>query len=317
MALLTQVAAIQLELTIGRPQSNIDKCLSKLEQAFRQGNQFVALPEFASTPICLNAEVQEGILFPHNAFVDGLLSLCCQYGAAAGGSYLEQRGSRVYNTYAFVDQAGQLFKHDKDIPTMVESAFYQGGSSDRLLNTANGPIGVAMCWEMIRTATVHQLRNRVDLIMAGTHWWTEPGWRFPATLLRKAHRRNLALLTQAPSTLSRLTGAPVVHASQIGQLKGRFAVTPGFSLPMSTQLLGQSQIVNNRGEVLAALSAEDGEGIISAHIEMSNAGASLQPTGHFWNAPMPWETRLLWAQQNAACAPMYVNRHSGQSGLGH
>ena len=303
-----KVAAVQMRLEIGQPVSNIDKCLSQLEVAFRQGRQFVALPEFVSTPICLVDGVEDGILQPQNAFVDGLVDLCKQYGACAGGSYLEARDGQVFNTYAFVDQQAHVFKHDKDIPTMVESAFYTGGTSDRLLETGSGRIGVAMCWEMIRTRTVKRLAHQADLIMAGSHWWSEPGWPIPFGLLQKAHERNLALMRSAPSGLSRMTGAPVIHAAHIGVLTGRFAVTPRLSVPMTTNLLGQTQIVNNRGAVVAALSAEDGEGIIYADIEIGNIGYAAKPHGEFWNTPIPWETRLVWAHQNRVCSSIYEGR---------
>ena len=206
---------------------------------------------------------------------------------------------------AFVDATGHVFRHDKDIPTMVESAFYVGGTSDRLLQTGVGRVGVAMCWEMIRTRTVMRLANEADLIMAGTHWWTEPGWRFPRRLLAKAHQRNLRLLTDAPRRLARMTGAPVIHASQVGRLEGRFALTRSMSVPMTTMLLGQSQIVSSRGDVLASRSAEDGEGLLMAEIDLGNAGASMSPRPGFWNTALPWETRALWWHQNHVCAARY------------
>lgn len=165
---IQKVAAIQIELVIGNPELNIVKCLSRLEEALKNGAQYVALPEFISTPICLVEGVNKGILNPQNHLVDGLISLCRKYGAAAGGSYLENRNGAVHNTYTFVDKHGTLFKHDKDIPTMVEQAFYIGGTSDRVFNSASGRIGVAMCWEMIRSQTVARLVNQVDIILAGT-----------------------------------------------------------------------------------------------------------------------------------------------------
>ena len=48
-----KVAALQLSLEIGRVPNNVDKCLSQLEKALKAGAEIVALPEFASTPICL------------------------------------------------------------------------------------------------------------------------------------------------------------------------------------------------------------------------------------------------------------------------
>lgn len=57
---------------------------------------------------------------------------------------------------------------------MWENCYYIGGSDDGILETTAGNIGVALCWEFMRTRTVRRLLNRVDLVVGGSCWWTIP-----------------------------------------------------------------------------------------------------------------------------------------------
>ena len=74
-----------------------------------------------------------------------------------------KRGEDVFNTYVLVDRDGAVHMHNKDLPTMVENAYYTGGSDDGLVSTSQGSVGIAVCWETIRTATVRRLRGKVGL----------------------------------------------------------------------------------------------------------------------------------------------------------
>jgi predicted amidohydrolase len=60
---------------------------------------------------------------------------------------------------------------------MWEHYFYEGGDpiDTGVLGTYdNTRIGAAVCWEFMRTMTARRLRNQVDVIMAGSCWWSIP-----------------------------------------------------------------------------------------------------------------------------------------------
>jgi predicted amidohydrolase len=303
---IQKVAAIQMEGRVADLRYNIAQAGDLLEQALRGGAQIVALPEFFTTPIVLDDRLFGCSVAENNPALDMLKSLAAQHGAMIGGSYLAKRGDDVFNTYVLVDHDGVVHMHDKDLPTMVENAYYTGGSDDGLVSTSEGSVGIAVCWETIRTATVRRLRGRVDLLMTGSHWWSEPGWRFPRWLMDQTHRDNLAMMAAAPSRLSRMIGAPVLHAAHVGIVEGKFAITPNLRVGTKTQLMGETQIVDRTGSVLGRMGIDDGPGFITADIEIGAVKYSLEPAQNFWSLDLPMTFRLFWAQQNAATRPLYT-----------
>lgn len=235
-----------------------------------------------------------------------IVALAKRYGAMIGGSYLSKRGEDVFNSYVLVDRDGNVQIHDKDLPTMVENAYYKGGSDDGLVATAHGDVGIAVCWETIRTATVTRLSGKVDLLMTGSHWWSEPGWAFPRWLYNHIHSQNLAMMGAAPSRLARMIGAPVLHAAHVGTLNGRFALAPGVNVRTATRLMGETQIVDGRGQIQSRMGIDDGAGLVMADIEIGRVGPSLEPAQAFWSLDLPMLFRLFWAQQNSVSRPLYA-----------
>jgi predicted amidohydrolase len=303
---IQKVAAIQLEGRVADIRYNIAQAGDLLEKALRGGAQIVALPEFFTTPIVLDERLFGCSVAVENPALDMLKSLAASHCASIGGSYLAKRGDDVFNTYVLVDRDGAVHKHDKDLPTMVENAFYTGGNDDGLVTASQGSIGIAVCWETIRTATVRRLQGKVDLLMTGSHWWSEPGWRFPRWLMDQTHRQNLNMMAAAPSRLSRMIGAPVLHAAHVGTVEGRFAITPNIRIDTKTRLMGETQIVDSTGTVLARMGIDDGPGLISADIKIGQVPHSLEPAQDFWSLDLPLTFRLFWAQQNAATRPLYA-----------
>src|SRR5690606_8467483 len=95
-----------------------------LVQAIRQGAQVVALPEFFTTPIVQDRRIWSCALPPENAALDLLRRFAREHGVLIGGSYLEKRGEDIYNCYVLVRPDGSVSRHDKDLPTMIENAYY-------------------------------------------------------------------------------------------------------------------------------------------------------------------------------------------------
>ncbi|MDO9453902.1 MAG: carbon-nitrogen hydrolase family protein [Stagnimonas sp.] len=300
-----KVAAIQMQGRVADLRYNIAQAGDLLVKALRNGAQIVALPEFFTTPIILDERLFACSVAESNPALDMLKSLAKEYGAMIGGSYLAMRDGDVFNTYVLVDRDGTVHLHDKDLPTMVESAYYVGGKDDGLAETSHGSIGAAVCWETIRTATVRRLRGKVDLLMTGSHWWSEPGWRFPRRLMDQAHRQNLNIMAAAPSRFSKLIGAPVLHAAHVGTLKGKIALTPSVSVATKTRLMGETQIVDSTGTILARLGIDDGPGVIMAEVALGSVPHSTEPAQDFWSLDLPLMFRLFWSQQNAATRPLY------------
>jgi predicted amidohydrolase len=301
-----KVAAIQMQGRVADLPYNIAQAGDLLEKALRNGAEIVALPEFFTTPIVLDERLFGCSVETENPALDMLKVLAKQHGAMIGGSYLAMRGGDVFNTYVLVDRDGSVHSHDKDLPTMVENAFYTGGADDGVTATSNGSVGMAVCWETIRTATVKRLRGKVDLLMTGSHWWSEPGWRFPRWLMNRTHVQNLAMMAEVPSRFAKLVGAPLLHAAHVGTVEGQFALTPGIRVGTRTRLMGETQIVDSSGAILARRGIDDGPSVISATITLGRVPHSLEPAQDFWSLNLPMTFRTFWAEQNAATRPIYA-----------
>jgi predicted amidohydrolase len=300
-----KVAAIQIEARVADLPYNIAQAGDFLERALRQGAQIVALPEFFTTPIVLDDRLFGCSVATENPALDMMKSLAKHHGAMIGGSYLAKRGDDVFNSYVLVDRDGSVQTHNKDLPTMVENAYYTGGSDDGLVTTSLGDVGIAVCWETIRTATVKRLGGKVDFLMTGSHWWSEPGWAFPRGLYNHIHRLNLEMMAAAPSRLARMMGSPVLHAAHVGKLTGQFALLPGIHLATKTLLMGETQIVDGGGRIQARMGIDDGAGFVIADIEIGRVMPSLEPAQDFWSLDLPYLFRLFWAHQNAVSQPLY------------
>jgi predicted amidohydrolase len=299
-----RAAAVQLEGRIADIGYNIAQAGDLAERALRQGAEIVALPEFFTTPVIFDERLFSCALLPENPALGMMRSLASRHEAMIGGSYLEMRGTDVFNTYVLVDRDGALHRHRKDQPTMVENAFYTGGGDRGLAYTTFGSVGMAVCWETIRTRTVRRLAGQTDLLMTGSHWWSEPGWPFARQAWQKLHRYNAALMRRTPGRFAQLVGAPNLHAAHCGELSGQYLITSRRSVGTRTRLMGETQITDARGIILARLRAEDGPGVITATI-CPGRREPVPGAGRFWTDHLPLMFRATWAHQNAVGRKAY------------
>jgi predicted amidohydrolase len=304
---MTRVAAIQMEAKVADLNFNIDQASQLIDEAGSKGAEIIALPEFFTTRIVYDERLFECSLPPENPALDMLKAKAAKYGAMIGGSYLEMRDGDVYNTYTLVEPDGTVHRHDKDRPTMVENAFYTGGSDDGHFETSMGPVGTAVCWELIRTATVRRLAGKVGLMMTGSHWWSAPGWNFWKSFERRFHKANGKAMEITPPRFAALVGAPLLHAGHTGMLEGGFLVLPGtrISVPTRTQLMGETQIIDGEGAVVARRHYTEGAGIVGGEIELGATSPKKAPPDRFWIPNLEGFPKALWLHQNPAGASVY------------
>jgi predicted amidohydrolase len=90
---------------------------------------------------------------------------------------------------------------------------------------------------------------------------------------------------------------PVIHASHAGEFEG---LTPGHeSAPYVSRYLGESQITDGNGQVLARMTYEDGEGVITADITPGQvAGVSAPIPDDFWTGALPLGATKAWESLN-------------------
>jgi predicted amidohydrolase len=232
-----------------------------------------------------------------------LRKLAREHGGVVGGSFLAKSGEDCFNSFLLVFPDGRYCRHDKDLPTMWEGSYYIGGSDDGVLATPVGPVGVALCWELIRSQTARRLLGRVDFVVGGSCWWDLRQPVPPQEAEYQSLMRNL--LRQAPADLARRLGVPVVHAAQAGEFEG---LTPGNEpVPYVSRFLGEAQITDGRGEVLARMAYEDGEGILVAEVTPGRVGGDLAPIPEdFWAVDLPAKTLQVWDRLNGLGRDYYA-----------
>lgn len=125
-------AAIQLEEAVpADADANLAATERLVDEAAAAGATIVALPEFFTTGIGFLPELADAALPPEGKATELLLSLAQRHGALIGGSLLARDADgHVRNAYLVVTADGVVGRHDKDLPTMWENAFYIGGHDD-------------------------------------------------------------------------------------------------------------------------------------------------------------------------------------------
>ncbi|CAJ1501221.1 carbon-nitrogen hydrolase family protein [[Mycobacterium] holstebronense] len=272
-------AAVQLEAVLGDVPANLAACERLADEAGRAGAKIIALPEFFSTGIGFEPTLATAALPPDGAATELLTRLARRHDALVGGSFLcRDPDGHVRNAYLLAGPDGVVGRHDKDLPTMWENAFYTGGDDDGVLAAGDHTVGAAVCWELMRTQTVRRLRGRVDLVMTGSGWWSIPRWS-PHVLFDRLERNNAGTARRAAASFAQYVGAPVVHAAHAGALT---CAMPWLPLRYRGHFEGATLIANADGTVIAERRADQGEGIVLAEITPGRQPARLAPPAGFW-----------------------------------
>ncbi len=285
-----------MEAALGRVSGNLEQAGRLAEEAFASGAHWVILPEFFTSAMGFSPDMEGAARPLHGEPVRFLETLAKRHKGTIGGSCLAVRDGECYNTFVLVQPDGTKHFHDKDQPTMWENCYYVGGTDSGVLDTGALKAGVALCWEFVRTRTVRRLRGRVNLVVGGSCWWDLPRMRLPG-FGPDVSRRNRRIMYETPGEFARLVGAPVVHAAHAGTFSGKMPWLPGF--PYRSNFLGETQITDANGNILARRTMQEGAGIILADIKpamVPSPTAEVPP--RFWVPDLPGQIRFAWIYQN-------------------
>ncbi|MCW2999195.1 MAG: carbon-nitrogen hydrolase family protein [Solirubrobacterales bacterium] len=311
---MTRIAVVQPALTLGAVEANLARIEDLIRDAHREHSPDVLLvPEACSSP-----NVYARVLNAGPRPVDGqpfqlLTRLARELDCVIGGGFLAVRGKHAYGTYVLAEPDGSAHLHDKDIPTAWEHNYYVGGDDDGVVRcgTLGATVGLMSGWEWARNRTSARVRaGGAQLVLGGMCWPSMPtNWPGP---LRWLTRREHALWREQsralPGQVARMTGVPVAHAAHVGPITGETPMGPG--IPWPTEMVGESQICDRDGTVLARLSLEDGEGHVSADVQIRTAEPLDVIGERFWVPKMSLVTHAAWHGMNAHGALRYKARHA-------
>lgn len=317
-----KIAAVQPALRLGAVEENLVRLEGLIRDAVREHSPaIVTVPEAASSPN-VYSKLMHGVARP----IDGApmqlyRQLARELDVVVGGGFLARRGNHVYGTYVLAEPDGRVHLHDKDIPTMWEHNYYTGGADpgrSTLAALDGAPVGIANGWEWARMGTARRLRGQVQLLLGGMCWPSYPeNWRGPfAALASRERALQRQHARELPRQMARLIGAPVVMPSHVGPVDFETPLVPG--LAWRTTMLGETQIVERDGTVLARLTQEDGEAHVAATVHLADPRPADPLGPMFWIPPLSVTTRAAWTATNTHGAIKYramrtLHRHPWQS----
>lgn len=311
---MPRLAVVQPHLALGAVDANLARLEDLIRDAHREHHPHVILvPEACTSP---NVYAKPLATVPRP--VDGapfqlLKRLARELDCAVGGGFLAVRGAHAYGTYVLAEPDGSAHLHDKDIPTAWENTYYRGGDDDGVTRcaTLNATVGLMSGWEWARNRTSARVRAAgAQLVLGGMCWPSFPtNWPGPAGRLYAAEHEVWREQARAlPGQVARRTGVPVAHAAHVGPVTGETPFGPG--IPWPTVSLGESQVCDRDGTILARLSLEDGEGHVAADVELREP-EPLDPIGDdYWIPELTPMSRMAWHTLNAHGALRYRIRHA-------
>lgn len=290
-----RAAAIQMEPVLGDVAENLRRAELLADEAGAAGADWIVLPEFFSTGMGFSERMAGAALPEEGPALDLLRRLARRHGATVGGSFVCRDGDgHNRNAFFLVDPEGAVLgRHDKDLPTMWENAFYVGGEDDGVIEAGELTAGAAVCWELMRTQTARRLRGRVDLVVGGSAWWSIPEWR-PRWLTRRMEESNARTAAGVASAMARLVGAPVVHAAHAGPLECRMPWAP---IAYRGELQGGAVICDADGAVLARRDRREGPGVVVAEVEPGRRAPVEDVPDGFWLHDRGLLASFTWSYQ--------------------
>ncbi len=293
-----KVAAVQLATKIADSSANIASCEKLALSAVHEGARWIALPEFFNTGVAWNPKLADAIETDSGPAASFLRDFSARHGVVIGGSFLCRiSGAEVRNRYMAFAGGTLIGQHDKDLPTMWENAFYQGGDPDDtgvLGLYGSTRVGAAVCWEFMRTMTARRLRGRVDVIMGGSCWWSIPEKILPRLIRDPWEAENAFNALAAVQDTARLAGVPVIHAAHCGSIG-----CPMFGLPLPYRgyYEGNAAVIDAAGRVVACRKHTEGEGIVCAEVSLRAVPVNEEIPDRFWlrsRGLLPW---IAWHYQ--------------------
>ena len=275
-----RAAAIQLEPVIADVAANLEASERLADAAGSAGAEIIVLPEFFTTGIAFDERLAGAAVAPDGAATGLLRDLATRHSALVGGSFLcRDDDGHVRNAFLLADRDGTILgRHDKDLPTMWENAFYVGGDDDGVIAAGDVTTGAAVCWELMRSQTARRLRGRVDVVLAGSGWWSVPEWP-PATISRRLEAANARTAATVAERFARLVGAPVIHAAHAGPLE---CDQPWLPSRYRGHFQGGAVIADAGGRVLARRDRREGPGFAIADVAIGRAAPTDPIPDTFW-----------------------------------
>ena len=242
-----KIAAVQIDIQLGKVEANLARILAYSGEAAGNGADLVVFPECALTGYGFDSreEALPAAQSVPGPATDAVSALCSGLGIHAIFGMLEMHDARLYNTAVLIGPDGLVFKYHKNhIPFQGVDRFVNKGDVPfQLCKAGDLRIGLQICYDIFfpESARVHSLLG-ADLVTLPTNFAT----------MGVVERARFILNTRAIENK-----VYVLSCNRVGIERGY-------------PFCGRSKIVDPMGVTLAEAST-DKEEIIYAEIDPANA----------------------------------------------
>lgn len=307
MATRVKVAALQLQAKIGDLHANLTACENMANEAGEKGAKWIILPEFFTTGMAFQPRIVDAIQAPNGPALTLLLDLAKKHNAFVGGSFItKDEDGVVRNAFYLVSSEGIVGRHDKDLPTMWENCFYVGGDDDGIIEMNDQTVGVSLCWEFMRSQTARRLREKVDVVIGGSCWWSVPTW-IPKAITKRWEAKNEQTALESVRVFATYVGAPIIHASHVGSIECDLPWAP---MKYKGHYEAGAMIVDSEGKTLAIRDRHAGQGVVYGNVTLERTPPLQDIPKKYWlhkRGPIPtfaWNYQRLhgkrWYKRNVA-----------------
>jgi predicted amidohydrolase len=255
------VACIQMQPRIGEKTENVARGAELIEQAHARGARVVVLPELCNSGYVFQSRKEA---FALSEPLDGgdtirtWSGLARRLGLTIVAGFAERHAEALYNSAAVIGPDGVLGGYRKLHLWGDEQFFFEPGDLGMpVFNTPFGRMACAICYdiwfpEVFRMASL----GGADMLCVPTNWVPMPAQRADLPVMA-----NLLAMSGAHSN-----GMVVAAADRVGVERGQ-------------AFLGNSLIVDSQGWPVAGPASADGEEILFAEVNLSDARRNRQLNG--------------------------------------
>lgn len=242
----TVVACVQMDCTIGEPETNRRKIVERVREARERGAHLVIFPECALTGYCFDS-LEEAAQFAEPLDGDSagtIASVCEETDAHAVVGFIEKDGDKYYNSAMLVGPKGLIGSYRKiHLPFLgVDRYLTPGNCPFHLFDLPFGKIGINICYDASFPEASRVLKLLgAELIVLPTNW--PPGaWRTPEFVVNTRAQENHIFFAAA---------------NRVGTERG-------------WNFIGRSKVLDCSGDTLVEAGGE-GEEIIIAELDLKLA----------------------------------------------
>jgi N-carbamoylputrescine amidase len=234
-------ASVQMESTLGKPAVNLERADSYISEAVRQGAELIALPELFCCGYGFGTDYGKLAGTAEDSVVGYLKQRARQWRIGIAAGIAMWHGGEVYNAICFAQPDGRLHYYSKRKLVFWEPFVFRHGQRGSIVPSPWGRIGLAICADMIYSATWRDYRDRIDLAIVSSAW--------PEFACSRRGRPNWLLgrlgplCRDLPHRISKDLDVPVIFSNQAGATRTR---VPLMNAWLEDRFAGASAVVDAR-----------------------------------------------------------------------